>query len=960
MTGPSNVRQEADPSYADQEPGRLNLDQLISIEDIRPFPKAPLRKQSNRGRKRPAEDRKKSAAERREERKAEKRQKHKQSEENAPKRKRGRPKATQAPKTPKKSFANQGSEATFISENVVQLLHAKTQHVLIRVNGVDNVFIGWLISGPTKSLYPISAPRTVAHQKIEISDLQQDLQRFWEVEECFEKVSLTPEEKNGEKYFSQTHSRTSEGRYIVRQVFKDKDNQTLGSSLPKSLSMLIRSDRRLETLPSLQSDYYNFLAEYKRLGHIVEIRPDLNAPYLANRVIKQLAADEGDDFPEAKLVLENNFNVDDGLFGGNNLKKTLDLKNDLCKLLARGGFTLYKFSSNTPKLLDDQTDIEQSKNLDITETENNSSVLGLIWNSKDDEFRFTVKIQSYTVITKRLVLSIISKLFDPLGLVAPIIIVAKMLMQDLWLQKLDWDSELPQKFREKWDSYFHKLKSIDAIQIPRWTGHKEGSKIEVHGFADASSRAYAGVVYIRILNPNESPRLTILQAKTKVAPIKIITIPRLELCGIVLLKKLLKRVVDDLRLDLVQLYGWTDSTIALSWLAKHPSRWKTFVANRVQTVHTLLPSDNELWWQGPSWLREPEIFWPSSPVKEHVMSNELRKPKVYLNVTESRLDLAKELIEKYSTWPKLIKIVTLCFRFIKKLIARIKGDSSYLNSSSCDVKEMRESKQFLIRTIQNQYYCREIQDLKGGRQVKSSSTIKSLNPFLDQDGVLRVSGRLNNAPIEYDAQHPIILPKHRLSELLARQAHLRCLHHGPQLTLYVLRQNFLIIGGRNLIRKLIHGCVTCVRQKAKTSTQLMSDLPTPRVTISNPFTHCGLDYAGPISVKLGKGRGYQSQKGYIALFVCLDTRAIHLELVSDNTTQSFLGALNRFVSRRGLPNDLYSDNGKNFKGPDKELQRSFKKICRDPTLEGYLSKNEIVWHFIPPYAPLRRALGSRG
>lgn len=131
----------------------------------------------------------------------------------------------------------------------------------------------------------------------------------------------------------------------------------------------------------------------------------------------------------------------------------------------------------------------------------------------------------------------------------------------------------------------------------------------------------------------------------------------------------------------------------------------------------------------------------------------------------------------------------------------------------------------------------------------------------------------------------------------------------------------------------------------------MSDLPTPRVTISKPFTHCGLDYAGPISVKLGKGRGYQSQKGYIVLFVCLATRAIQLELVSNNTTQSFLGALNRFVSRRGLPSDFYSDNGKNFEVADKELQRSFKKLCRDPTLEGYLSQNEIVWHFIPPYAP---------
>ncbi|XP_051159293.1 uncharacterized protein LOC127280380 [Leptopilina boulardi] len=750
-----------------------------------------------------------------------------------------------------KNLGHQGSEATFISENVVQLLHAKTHRVLIRVNGVDNVFIsnvkakvnltifsrtepqnsieisalvlprlnnytrlnasstkqwehlknlnfaddnpfitkkyemiigadyygslllkgikkgpngspiaqnsllGWIVSGPTNSLETV--PRTLAHQNIEIPELQQDLQRFWEVEECFEKISLTPEEKSCEEYFSNIHSRTTEGRYVVRQIFKDKENQILGSSLAKSLTMLTRSEKRLDKNPSLKNDYYDFLKEYKTLNHMVEIKPDLkdekqrvylphhpiiresssttrvrvvfnassltsngvslndllsagpklhteipsiilrwrnyrfvmtadickmfrqilidpqdqhlqnivcrlgpdeeikhfrlltvtygtkSAPYLANRVIKQLAADEGEDFPEAKTVLENDFYVDDGLFGGNDLEKTRVLKNDLCKLLARGGFMLYKFSSNAPELLSGHTDIEESKNLDIVETESNCSVLGLVWNSKDDEFRFTVAMQPFSVVTKRLILSVISKLFDPLGLVAPIIIVAKIIMQDLWLQKFQWDSELPEKFKEQWVSYCHKLNSIKSIKIPRWTGCKEGSQIEVHGFADASSRAYAAVVYIRVLNPHKSPILTISLAKTKVAPIKIVTIPRLELCAIVLLTKLLKRVVSDHQLNQTPIYGWTDSTIALSWLAKHPSTWKTFVANRVQTVHTLLPcikwrhvpssdnpadcasrginpselQENRLWWQGPIWLKEPEASWPSSPVLEY-------------------------------------------------------------------------------------------------------------------------------------------------------------------------------------------------------------------------------------------------------------------------------------------------------------------------------------------------------
>lgn len=311
----------------------------------------------------------------------------------------------------------------------------------------------------------------------------------------------------------------------------------------------------------------------------------------------------------------------------------------------------------------------------------------------------------------------------------------------------------------------------------------------------------------------------------------------------------------------------------------------------------------------------------------------------------------EELIVKYSTWPKLVKIVALCLRFIRRFIERYKRDFKNPTSNLYTLTEIRESRQFLIRAIQKKHYSIEIQDLRKGHQIKISSPIKSLNPFLDQEGILRVSGRLNNAPMEYDAQHPIILPKHQVSTLLATQAHVRCLHGGPQLTLFVLRQIFWIVNGRGTVKKIIHGCISCVRQKAKTSTQLMADLPTARVTVSKPFTHCGLDYAGPIAMKLGKGRGYQSQKGYIVLFVCLATRAIHLELVSDNTTIGFLAALKRFVARRGLPSNLYSDNGKNFEGADKELQRSFKKLSRDPTLQGYFFENEIVWHFIPPYAP---------
>ena len=256
-----------------------------------------------------------------------------------------------------------------------------------------------------------------------------------------------------------------------------------------------------------------------------------------------------------------------------------------------------------------------------------------------------------------------------------------------------------------------------------------------------------------------------------------------------------------------------------------------------------------------------------------------------------------------------------------------------------------------MKFIQNQHFASEIRAISNNNPVGRSSPLRTLNPFMDEEGILRVSGRLNNAPITWDAKHPFILPKHRLSELIAKQAHLRSLHGGLQLTLYLIRQQFWILGARNLVRNIIHGCIVCVRHQAMLPAQLMSDLPTPRVTPSKPFTHSGLDYAGPLLVRMWKGRGYQAKKGYIALFVCLSARAVHLELVGDNTTTSFLAALKRFVSRRGMPSDLYSDNGKNFEGADKELKAAFRVLSKDPVLQNHITQNNIVWHFIPPHAP---------
>lgn len=229
--------------------------------------------------------------------------------------------------------------------------------------------------------------------------------------------------------------------------------------------------------------------------------------------------------------------------------------------------------------------------------------------------------------------------------------------------------------------------------------------------------------------------------------------------------------------------------------------------------------------------------------------------------------------------------------------------------------------------------------------------------------------------MSFAARHPILLTSHPLVQLIIHQAHLRSLHAGLQLTLHILRQEFWILKARSLVKSVIHSCVKCARERADIPTQLMGDFPRCRVSPQTRcFVHCGVDYAGPVFVRATAGRGITSRKAYIALFVCLATKAIHLELVGDYSTHSFLNAYSRFCARRGLPQTMYSDNGTNFVSADRELNIAYRAALQDPNFLNRTTTDNVSWKFIPPSAPhfgglweagvkslkchLRRVLGS--
>ncbi|XP_058810349.1 uncharacterized protein LOC131675397 [Phymastichus coffea] len=238
---------------------------------------------------------------------------------------------------------------------------------------------------------------------------------------------------------------------------------------------------------------------------------------------------------------------------------------------------------------------------------------------------------------------------------------------------------------------------------------------------------------------------------------------------------------------------------------------------------------------------------------------------------------------------------------------------------------------------------------------RKSTKFDELNPFIGEDDLIRVGGRLKKAKLIYVTKHPILLPSnHHVTDLIIRDLHENNLHTGIQSTLYLLRQRFWILNGKNQIRGIIHRCIECIRQSPNMMHAKMADLPESRVTQSLPFNHTGLDFFGPILIKEKKDRNRSFIKSYGCVFVCMASKAVHIELVSDLSSEGFLAALRRFVSRRGVPSHIFSDNGTNFVGANRELLEIYKLFKTDEfkkDIRSYTLTKRIEWHFNPPLSP---------
>ena len=704
------------------------------------------------------------------------------------------------------------------------------------------------------------------------------------------------------------------------------------------------------------------------------------SPYLAVRTLQQAAKDHGEGFPIASQHILRSFYVDDLLAGANTPEEATTLYSNLRNILAKAGFNLCKWRSSSDDVMSFiPTHLQETlpvKEMTESHSPSHPKALGLEWDSRLDLMAPAIRPPEHYSTTKRGVVSDVSKTFDILGWIAPAVLTMKLLYQQLWQLKTGWDEQLPQSLIDLHSKWREQLPSLSTKQLPRCYFRKDAQPItkQLHGFTDASLKAYGAVLYLRSTYTDHPPLVSLVLSKTRVAKLKPSTVPRQELCAAVLLTELMTEVKEILQIPEEDIFCWSDSSIVLSWLDGHPRDYKVFITNRIQSVlqasspqqwrhvptaenpadcasRGMMPKDllnHTLWWDGPDWLYHEPVSIPPQPPRKPLLAPELRLP---VPVHTLQRVPPPFLEERYSSYNKLVNVTAWVLRFINKVSKK----TPELTGKHLTARELNQAEHFLAKRAQARSFPKEKDALLHDRALTPSSRLLALSPYLDQEHILRVGGRLSNSNLTMSQKHPIILDaKDPLVVLLFNHLHVCLGHCGPTLLLVSAGRKFHIVNARKLTRSICSQCKVCRRAAPRTKPQQLGELPTDRVSTTPAFDSTGLDFAGPFTLKRGHTRKPSYVKAYLCLFVCMSTKAVHIEVVSDLTTSAFMAARKRFVARRGCPNTISSDNGSNFIGAKNQLKDLYSFLQSTETnssIHEYLLSRRITWNNIPERAP---------
>ena len=695
------------------------------------------------------------------------------------------------------------------------------------------------------------------------------------------------------------------------------------------------------------------LTDYRMKVHIFGAS---SSPGCANFGLKQVAKDNADMNNEAADFLQNDFYVDDGLHASDDITTATNILQGAVQICQQGKLRLHKITSNSPELLSHfpAQEISEKKTQDLGKNDSIpiERILGLQWSTETDTFTFSRELKTKP-LTRRGMLSTVASLYDPLGFISPIILKGKKLVQQACKDQVGWDDPLSEDIKLQWQEWLKELETLHTISIsrsfvpPRFTSVV---RAELHHFSDASETGYGQCSYLRLIDENNNVHCSLVMAKSRVAPLKTITIPRLELQAATLSVKVAKFLEDQLQYDSIQHHFWTDSKIVLAYISNKAKKFHVFVANRVSQIlqHSEIdqwshiasdhnPADmasrgkqtaalnQSVWFSGPDFLWNQTIEYSKSQFE--IPDNDI---EVHTKATSVPLNTPfEDHLVRASSWSNLIRGIG---RVLRKWLGKIRR----MKMSELESEKLAEQK--IIKATQRDFLSKP--------SPATAKEMKRLDCRETNNGFVVVGGRLSH--MKKGDAHPIVIPREsHIATLLIRDCHQKRGHSGRTTTLHAFQERgYWIFKPRKLVDKIIKSCVPCIKRNPVPGHQKMADLPEDRVNEAPPFTYCGMDCFGPFLVKDGR----KTYKRYALLVTCLASRSVHLEILDDMSTDEFISAMRRVIALRGQIRQIRSDQGTNFIGASNELKKAWKEINKDQVRATLLKDQQCEWVFNCPAA----------
>lgn len=704
------------------------------------------------------------------------------------------------------------------------------------------------------------------------------------------------------------------------------------------------------------------------------------SPASAQHVKNLNAAEFEKELPTAADAIRNNHYVDDFVCSFDTTEEAIRVTRAVVDIHRRGGFVLRGFVSNDNNVIEGLgTEPISCDTIKLEPESTTEKILGMSWNTKDDVFMFQTRfprvnpdiVSGLQRPTKRALLSVVMSVFDPFGILADFMLTAKVILQDVWRSGVNWDELIPEHVDERWQAWRNEIQRTHLCRIPRcYSQHiSNPSNLQLHIFADASEVAFAAVAYWRIVF-GDRVELAFVCGKSRCAPLKILSIPRLELQAAVLATRLLNEIKDSHNLKISSICIWSDSQTVLQWIRSEHRKYKPFVAYRVAEI---AESTSTSWWRwcptdlnvaddatrvqgtpkfdpasrwltGPAWLLNDEMDWPiERTTNENQYQEETRQKFVYLITPAIVFDFAR-----FSNYNRARRTLAWVLRFASNMRACVHGGEKRIGELTAS--EVDHATKIACHFVQMESFPNEYAALIGGQNIERGELFL-LNPCLDDEKIIRMCGRTDladNKYLSHDAKHPIILPRtHRFTELLVQHHHEKMGHQLTDATIAAIRSTFWVPQLRVLVRSVRQNCLVCKIRDAQPSAKMLGQLPVDRLTpFVRPFTNTGLDYFGPVEITVGRRR----EKRWVALFTCLATRAVHLEIAADLSTDACLVCIRNLCNLRGIPSLIRCDNGTNFVGARNELGREVDFFESD-AIQRELSVRGIQWKMNCPSNP---------